>query len=143
MFGKKSGHNLINKVHYRSLRALYNLPSSPFQELLRQGNQITIHGQNIRSLLTEVYKCVHKLNPMFTWDYFVTKSVSHDLRSGHQLELPPVKTKHYGLNSVLFRAALLWNSLPKATKESKSITSFQNNLKDFNLDSCTCSICDR
>ena len=143
MFGSKTGNTSINKVHYRALRALYQSPFSSFQELLQRGNLLTIHGQNIHSLLTEVYKCVHQLNPMMTWNYFTTKSASYDLRSGHQLELPPVRTIHNGLNSVLFRASFLWNSLPKATKESKSISVFQNNLHRFNLDSCTCKICVR
>ena len=141
MFGAKSGQTLIEKVYHRALRALYQDFSAPYSVLLLQENRTTIHVQNIRSLMTEVYKCTHNLNIEISSSYFVTKHSCYSLRKGQQLELPPANTIRYGVNSFLFRAAMLWNGLPKAMKDCNSVSSFQDSLKKCSFDTCTCSIC--
>ena len=55
------------------------------------------------------------------WSYFVFKNITYNIRKGPLLRLPAAKSTSYGINSVLFRAYLLWNSLLQSIKYSESI----------------------
>ena len=43
----------------------------------------------------------------------------YNLRNECALELPSANSMHYGINSVLFRACLLWNQVPLSVKQSQ------------------------
>ena len=58
MFSSRRSHNLINRIHGRSLRIVYNDTSSTFQELLQRNRSVSIHNKNIQTLTTEVFKVV-------------------------------------------------------------------------------------
>ena len=49
----------------------------------------------------------------FTWDYSKQKDTPYHLRNTRLLQLSKCRTKMYGLNTTLFKGALLWNKLPK------------------------------
>ena len=112
MFGCKTNHTLINKVQFRALQAVYLNFSSSFVELLERDASVPIHVKNLRSLLIEIYKILHRESPSFLWDMFVTKSSPYSLRSGGSLQLPPTKIQKFGSRSIAFRGSLLWSSLP-------------------------------
>ena len=44
---KKPVFNLINRIHKRSLRTVYNDTSSTFQELLLRNRSVSIYHKNI------------------------------------------------------------------------------------------------
>ena len=54
---------MINKIHERSLRVVYNDEISDFKSLLAVNNDVTIHCRNIQVLLTEVFKIKNGLAP--------------------------------------------------------------------------------
>ena len=91
--------------------------------------------------MTEVSQCVNKDNPEFMWDYFHTKDVPYSLRSGHLLKIPSVRTKTYGINSLLFRGSLLLNTVPNTIKTASSLATFKNGLKSWSGKLCNCAIC--
>ena len=77
------------------------------------------------------------------WSYFVFKNVSYSIRKGPLLMLPAAKLISYGINSVLFRACLLWDSFLQYVKYSESILELKMKMKDLgNLD-CSCILCRR
>ena len=47
----------------------------------------------------------------------------------------------YGTNSIHFGACLLWNKLPKALKESQSLSEFKYKIKTIGKIDCSCKIC--
>ena len=49
--------------------------------------------------------------------------------------------KYIGINSVLFRACLLWNSLPQSIKYSESIVELKTKMKDLGNVDCSCILC--
>ena len=69
--------------------------------------------------MTEVYKCIHKLNPAFMWEIFKIKTTPYNLRIGKLTKLPKTKTKCYGINAFIFRGSILWNSVPNEIKEKR------------------------
>ena len=79
------------------------------------------HQSHLRALIYEVFKSLNNLNPKFMWSYFVFKNITYNIRKGPLLRLPAAKSTSYGVNSVLFWACLLWNSLPQSVKYSESI----------------------
>ena len=111
MFCRKKQYLKIQKIHQKALKVVYN-SNKNYNELLRDNNEFSIHQRHLRALICEVFKSLNNLNPEFMWSYFVFKSITYNIRNGPLLRLPSAKSTSYGINSVLFRVCLLWNSLP-------------------------------
>ena len=73
MFCSKMSGNLIVKIHYRTLRAVYNTQTRSYEELQHLSGKKKIHTQNLQIMMVEVYKCLNNISPPFTWDYFKQK----------------------------------------------------------------------
>ena len=91
--------------------------------------------------MCEVYKSLHHNNPSFMWSLFTEKTTQYQLRNSDLLILPKTKTLRFGLNSLIFRANHLWNSLPPYLKKSKTIEIFKELIKNWRAETCTCKIC--
>ena len=52
-----------------------------------------------------------------------------------------IHQRQYGINSVLFRACLLWNSLPQSVKYSESIAELKTKMKNLGNIDCSCILC--
>ena len=141
MFCGKMSDNLIVKTHYRTLRAIYDTQTRSYEELLHLSGKKKIHTQNLQILMVEVYKCLNNISPPFTWDYFKQKNTPYHLRNTQLLELSKCRTKTYGLNTTLFKGALLWNKLPNHFKEARSLIHFKNKIQESTGRSCTYCIC--
>ena len=107
MFCSKRSNNMIDKVHKRALRAVYQLFDTSFSDLLAVDHGASIHIRNLRFLLVEIFKSLNLLNPEFMWDVFKVKDSPYNLRSGTSLKLPCSNTVRYGTNALLFRGSLL------------------------------------
>ena len=116
-------------VHKRALRILHNDYNSSFEELLERSKEIPIHVKNLQFLLIEVYKSLNCQNPMFMWDMFKRRETTYDLRVKDLLQLPSTNTTSYGINSILFRGSILWNSIPDVVKNNQNIASFKKIIK--------------
>ena len=51
MFHSRGTNDLINKIHDRALRCVYNDSTSTFEELLIKDNSVSIHHRNLQVLL--------------------------------------------------------------------------------------------
>ena len=120
MFSRKNQCLKIQKIHHKALKVVYN-NNKNYEEFLQNDNEISIHQSHLRSLICEVFKSLNNLNPKFMWSYFVFKNIPYNIRKGHLLRLPAAKSTSYGINSVFFRACLLWNGLPQSIRYSESI----------------------
>ena len=82
--------------------------------------------------MLEVYKSRNKLNAEFMWDLFIrVKESPYSLRAGKVLMIPPIQSTKYGINSLIFRGSMLWNTVPSNIKQSKSISCFKKNIKSW------------
>ena len=61
------------KTHYQCLRDIYNTQTKTYCDLLHINGKIDTNTQNIQILMTEIYKCLNKVSPPFTWDYYNKK----------------------------------------------------------------------
>ena len=61
MFHGRQINDKINKLHEIALRIVYNGTLRLFENLLIKDKSLTIHHQNIQSLMIEIYKAIHNL----------------------------------------------------------------------------------
>ena len=90
----------------RALLFITNDQKSTFQELLETTKNCTmlLSRFKLRSIVTEVYKCIHKLNPEFLNELFHIKNNPYSLRDPYPLRTVTFKLK----SSSLFIVLLLW-----------------------------------
>ena len=56
MFTSRYLNNVLNSIHERVLRLIYNDYELPFDRILEDNKQKSIHQKNIESLAIEIYK---------------------------------------------------------------------------------------
>ena len=80
MFSSRRSNNLINRIHKRSLRIVYNDTSSTFQELLQRNRSVSIHHKNIQTLTTEVFTAVNNICPPIMKTFFDFSKNRYNIR---------------------------------------------------------------
>ena len=94
---------------------------------------LKIDGIRQLQSLSVVYDCQNKLAPVHFDDYFVPCSQVHRfstrLASRSDLFLERKNTFQYGIRSIDFTGAVLWNMLPVPLRESSSVHVFHAELK--------------
>ena len=64
MFCRKSLYHKIEKIHYRTLKVIYQ--SEEFHEsLLLESSSVSVHQRCLRFLVTEIFKSTTQINPEF------------------------------------------------------------------------------
>ena len=74
-------------------------------------------------------------------NYFSIKEIPYSLRNGSALKIPSARSTYYGINSIHFRACLLWNKLPNSLKESQSLPELKHKINAIGKIDCSCTIC--
>ena len=69
--------------------------------------------------MLQIFECLSKEGPSFMWTFFERKHTKYELRTTNLLQIPERKTNTYGVNSFVFKGALLWNTLPDTIKKCK------------------------
>ena len=100
MFSSRRSNNLINRIHERSLRTVYNDTSSTFQELLQRNRSVSIHHKNIQTLTIEVFKLVNNICPPVMKTFFDFR----ENRKFQKMRQEKVRALRYGLQT----APILW-----------------------------------
>ena len=136
MFYRKKQHLKIKKIHHKALKVVYN-SNKNYDELFRDNNDFQFIKRYLRALICVVFKSLKNLNPDFMWSYFVFKKITYHIRNGPLLRLRATKSSSYGINSVLFRACLLWDSLPRSAKYNESILELKTKMKDLGNVDCS------
>ena len=57
MFCRKQDCLEVEKIHYKTLKIVYN-SNECYEELLIRNNEVSIHQKQLRALATEIYKCL-------------------------------------------------------------------------------------
>ena len=130
MFCRKKDNTLINKVHKRALRAIHGIFYLNLVDLLSL-EKVSIHVKHLQILMTETFKSLQHSNPELMNNLFQLKDRPYNLRNQMLLQIPAVKTITYDTNSIIFKASLLWNSLPNEYQK----------IKQWSGNSCRCLLC--
>ena len=130
MFCSRKSKLRLENIHERTLRLAYNVYEKSCKDLLAEHVEISIHQKHLQFLATEVFKSADKLNPKFMWYFFENHEIPYNLSCKDVVKLPGTNTAKYGINSLIFRDAMLWNIIPKNIKLSKALPEFKRRLKN-------------
>ena len=125
MFSSRRSNNLINRIHERSLRTVYNDTSSTFQELLKRNRSVSIHHNNIQILTTEVFKVVNNTCPPIMNPFFDFRENRYSIRKFQEMRQQTVRTVRYGLETALYRAPQLRSLVPRDLKSPPNVIQFK------------------
>ena len=141
MFCLKKDMKLIINVHKRALRTTYNNFYLSYEELLDLDKSVTIHQKHLQYLMIEIFKSTRQENPLIVRELFQTKELPYNIRNNNLLKLPPTSSTRFGTNSLVFKGSLIWNTLPSSLKNSNTLSIFKKDIKNWKIESCSCSIC--
>ena len=96
MFYGKRNSDKLEKLQERALRFVFSDYTSPYNDLLKRGNFLSLSALRIRYLAIEMYKCVHGLKPPYLNELFVSKDTRYNLRDSNRLQQPEFQTVRYG-----------------------------------------------
>ena len=98
MFTSRYLNNALNSIQQRALRLIYN--DLPFDRILEDNKQKSIHQKNIESLAIEIYKFRAGLTPPIMSDLFVTRENNYNLRNFQELESSLRRTVKFGTETI-------------------------------------------
>ena len=140
MFSSRRSDNLIDRIHERSLRTVYNDTSSTFQELLKRNRSVSIHHKNIQLLTTEVFKVMNNTCPPIMKKIFDFRENRYSIRKFQEMRQQKVKTVRYGLETALYRAPQLWSLVPTDLKAAPNVIQFKLKIKHGECTECPCKL---
>ena len=140
MFCFRQSNNLINKVHERALKLIYQ-DNCNFQVLLEKQHDFLIHQRTLQVLMTEIYKIVNGITPPIMNSLFTFCLNQHNLRNFQELFTEKRNTVNYALETVTYSAPVPWSKLPSEYKLAGSLTAFKSKIKSWKCDICTCKLC--
>ena len=129
MFSSRRSNNLINRIHERSLRTVYNDTSSTFQELLKRNRSVSIHHNDIQILTTEVFKVMNNACPPIMKTFFDFKENRYSIRKFQEMRQQTVRTVRYGLETALYRTPQLRSLVPTDLKSAPNVIQFKSKIK--------------
>ena len=121
-----SNSNKMAKIQERCLRIVYKDYDSSYDRLLEMASTTSLVISRLRILLLEVYKSIHHLNPKCMSGLFEVKHTNYSLRNPVKLVQPMKRTSTYGLRSVSYTGAKLWNDLSPLLSNDVEIEDFKS-----------------
>ena len=137
MLSTRAVSHKINRLHERALRALLNDETSIFNDMLSKSNNTTVHVKNIQKLMIEFYKYLYGLLAPIMKEVF-TKRL---LRNCRVTLLTNPKTKKYVIDTIGYKTAQLWSTLPTRYKNLPSLHLFKSEIKNWHCNDCHLNNC--
>ena len=116
----------MEKIHKRALRVVFNDYESSYMELLKKANRPPLYVSRMKTIGVEMYKCRHQLNPTFVSNMFSVPERMYNLRRGSEFVQPNVNTTTFGLNTLRYEGAGIWNMIPEHIKVTNDVHHFKS-----------------
>ena len=118
----RSLNTKINRLHERFLRIVYNDKKSNFNELLVKDGSVSIHHQNLKKLVVEMFKVSRGLSPEIVNELFqFREQIPYQLRQRPQFQIPLVHSVFSGTESLKFLGPKIWALVPNEMKQLESL----------------------
>ena len=115
----------MEKIQEMDLRFVHEDYTSDYNGLLSISKLPSLKLGRERSIATLTYKIMHNLAPSYLKDLVTPTGNS-------KLLLPSFKSTRHGLNSFMYKAPRMWNTLPIQTRTASSLPSFKVLIKKWN-----------
>ena len=142
IFSTAKSLNKIESLQKRALRFLYNDYSISYEDLLEKAGKVKMSVNRLRNLCVEIYE-TNKLNPEFMNNTFKVKENKRLAREQYKLNLETPKWNQvtFGAKSWKVYGPKVWNSLPFHIKTPENLIQFKSLIKNWNGNSCSCTVC--
>ena len=110
-FCGKVNNEKIEKIQERSLRILQNDFTSSYHDMLRIAETTPALIYRLRVLTLEVFKSLQKSNPPCLHGLFEINKTEYLMRNPMRLIQPKRRTTNYGIRTVSYIGANIWNQL--------------------------------
>ena len=140
MFCFRQSNNLINKVHERALKLIYQ-DNCNFEVLLEKQHDFSIHQRNLQVLMTEIYKIVNSIAPSMVNSLFTFHLNQDNIRNFRELSTGKRNIVNYCFETVTYKVPILWTKSPSEYKLVSSLTAFKSKLKYWKCEICTSRLC--
>ena len=141
MLHSRKLNNKINSL--RCLRVVYNDRLSTFEELPNKDNPVSIHHRNLKCLATEMVKVHLGEAPQILQDAFLlTEPSTYNLRFQPEFGTRPIRTVHYGSNSLGFLGPKVCEIVPSELKCCERVDVFKSKVRKWQHHNCPCRLCD-
>ena len=131
MFCGKRNSDELEKLQERALCFVFSGYTSPYSDLLKRGNFLSLSALRIRYLAIKMYKCVHGLKPPYLNELFISKDTRYNFRDSNRLQQPEFQTVRYGFKSFRYYGSKLWNCLPTDVKNFENWYHFKKNITQW------------
>ena len=91
--------------------------------------------------MTKVYKIVNGIAPPRMNSLFNVRANSHNIRNFQEIFTENRKSIKHRIETVTYRAPLLWANLQSEYKNAKSLEEFKSKVKTWKCDFCPCRLC--
>ena len=112
---------------------IYNDCELPFDRILEDNKQRSIHQKNIESLAIEIYKFQAGLIPLIISDLFVTRENNYNLRNFQELESSLKRTVKFGTETITYRAPQILNLIPERLRALETLNKFEKEVKKMEV----------
>ena len=142
-FCSASDREKMESIQRRALRLVYKDKHLSYDDMLVRSNMIRLSLARLHSIAIETFKCMKGLNPEYISHLFIPNSNSIQTRQHSNLDIivPYVKTTSYGLHSIRYIAAKIWNDIPRSFKEVNSVNDFKSLIRSWPGFKCKCAQC--
>ena len=100
-----------------------------------------LYESRMKTIGVEIYKCRHQLNPTFVSNMFSVPERMYNLRRGSQFVQPNVNTTTFGLNTLRYEGAMIWNMIPEHIKAANDVHHFKSMMNLWSGPECHCGNC--
>ena len=142
-FSSAQSLHKIKNLQKRALRNLLNDYYNTYQDLLEKSSYPNMNLRTKRTLCSEIYKTLNKLNPGYMNDIFKLRNTDRLTREKYKLnlEIPKPNQATFGTRSLRSYGPKTWNALPYHIKSSDNLNSFKAIIKWIG-NHCTCRVCE-
>ena len=137
MFHGRRANSKINHIHERALRIVYKNNVLSFEELSELDKSFKIHHRNIQSLAIELFKIKNNISVTI----MNPRAVRYNLRSQVDFTWPNVNSEYFGISSLRYMAAKVWDIVPNDMKNVNEIETFKNNIRKWKPVNCHYKLC--
>ena len=129
MFCSRSSNIMINKIHKRALRVVFNDHTSDFKTLLQKSKDVCNHHRNTETLLIEIFKTKNDLAPSIMGSIFKRRNSAYNVRNFQEFRTERKRTVYIGLETLSYRSPQLWSLLPEYLRQINSLDQFERSAR--------------
>ena len=137
----RRANSKISHIHERALRIVYKNNVLSFEELLELDKSFKMHHRNIQSLAIELFKIKNNLSVTIMNDIFQPRAVSYNLRSQIDFTRPNLNSEHFGISSLRYIAAKVWDMVSNEMKNVNDNETLKNDFRKSKAVNCHCKLC--